>query len=292
MAVRKRAARSALAIAGLLVSTAAPAVGPGWGYVDFARSWGTPQENESGKGSVSHLRVPWGQAFFFAADAERLDAKYDAPKDEITERFELGSVGVGLHTVERTVHLFALADYVEKWRRQHAPSGDTHEPASGAGLAAGARWMATPYLLLEGQYGIKGYVVDGFTKLDLGLRVLPHVWVLGTFNHGPFSGNEYCAGLRWSWEEYSPSLLPGAQLFGGAARDSAGEPSVGQALVTLRALRPQVRPAAGAPEMATIPEGTRIVLVESTSNEFGVWWRFQAGDQPAWIRETDLTGQP
>ena len=284
--------RAALVIVVLLASQAAPAVGPGWGYVDFARTWGTPQINESGKGSAAHLRLPFGENVFFAADAERLDARYDAPKDNVTERFEIGSAGVGVHTVERTAHLFGLVNYVEKRRQQRAPSGDTHEPARGVGFAVGARWLATPYLSVEGQYGLKGYVLDGFTKLDLGLRVLPQVWLLGTFNHGPFSGNEYCAGVRWAWDEYSPSYRPGARAADAASRDSAGELAAGQVLVTLRRLVPQVRPAAGAPELMPIPEGSQLVLQESTRNEFGVWWRVEAGSQDAWIRETDLIGRP
>jgi len=291
MKARRGPAPAALAIIGLLISTAAPAVGPGWGYVDYSRTRGTPQIDETGTGSAAHLRAPFGERFFFAADAERLDAMYDAPNDQVTERFELASVGVGMHTVERTVHLFGQVNYVEKRRGQHAPSGDTHDPASGVGLAAGARWMAMPYLSVEGQYGLKGYVVDGFTKLDIGLRVLPRVWLLGTFNHGPFSGNEYCAGVRWSWEEYSPSHLPGARVADAAAAGSGGELATGQTLLTLRPIVPQVRPAAGAPEVDAIAAGSQILLHESTRNEFGVWWRIQVGEQAGWVREGDLKGR-
>lgn len=284
-------ALSVPAIIGLLFSAAASALGPGWGYLDVSRTWGTPQDNESGRGSAAHLRVPFDEQFFFAADAERLDAKYDAPKDNVTERFELGSVGAGFHTVERTIHLFGQVNYVEKRRRQRTPAGETHEPARGVGLAVGARWLATPYLSLEGQYGLKGYVVDGFTKVDIGLRLLPHLWLLGTFNHGPFSGNEFGVGVRWSWEEYSPSQRPAARPVGAGPRAAAGEFAPALTLVTLQPLVPQVRPAAGAPEGAAIPEGARIVLQESTVNEFGTWWRIVA-TEPLWIREQELTGQP
>src|SRR6185295_5273604 len=103
------------------------------------------------------------------------------------------------------------------------------------GFALGARWLVTPWISIEPQYGLKGYILDGFTKLDIGVRVLPHVWLMGGWDHGPFSGNEYSAGLRWAWTDYSPSQPPGARV--------VGELAVGRTLVALHPLVPQVRPA-------------------------------------------------
>lgn len=280
-------ARAALVLAACLAAAPATALGPGWGYVDLARSWGTPQDNESGKGAVAHLRVPFGEQFYVLANAARLDAHYvdrNAP-----ERFELASTGIGMHTVERSVHLFGEAYYAHKWRALHAPGDESRSSEGGIGIAAGAHWMATPWLSVEGQYGIKGYVIDGFTKLDVGLRLLPHVWLLGTFHHGQFSGNEYCAGLRWAWQEYSYSQRPAARLDGIA---SGARLAVGDTLVVLRALVPQAKPLQGAAELPAIPEGARLVLLESTDNRFGTWWRVTAGGESGWIREAELLGVP
>lgn len=275
--------RAAFLSAALLLAAPALAQGPGWGYVDVARVRATPQIDETGYGWAGTLSIPLDDRYFLSASAERMDAAYDAPST-VTERFELATAGVGFHTVERSVHIFGRLDYAEKRRTQYAPSGVSHEPAGGVGGALGARWLATPWLSVEGQYGIKGYVIDGFTKLDVGLRVLPHAWLLGTFDHGPFSGNEFRFGVRWAWDEYSPMKLPGARL---ENRRAALVP--GQRLTALRTLVPQVRPAAGAPEVEPMAAGTQFTLLESVSNSFGTWWRIGAG---AWIREDELLGQP
>ena len=280
-------ARAALALAAYLTAAPAMALGPGWAYVDLARSWGTPQDNESGKGEVAHLRVPVSEQFFVLANAARLDAHYVDRNAQ--ERFQLASTGIGMHTVERSVHLFAEAYYAYKWRALHAPGDESRSTEGGVGIAAGAHWMATPWLSVEGQYGIKGYVIDGFTKLDVGLRLLPHVWLLGTFHHGQFSGNEYCAGLRWAWQEYSYSQLPAARLDGTVAD---GRLAIGDTLIALRPLVPQAKPLQGATELPAIPEGAQLVLQESADNRFGTWWRVGSGLQSGWVREAELLGVP
>jgi hypothetical protein len=279
-------------IVAMLVSARAGAVGPSWGYLDYSRVWGHAQANEPTEGSLAHLSVPLDDHVFFAAMGERLEGAYQPPKSDLTERFEIASGAVGLHTVEGSAHYFVLLDYVVKERLLHAPGGDSGDRYAGVGFALGARWLVTPYLSIEPQYGLKGYIVDGFTKLDIAMRVLPHVWLTGGFDHGPFSGNEYSVGLRWAWTDYTPSHYPGARLVAAPAGESTDGLTAGQTLVTLRPLRPQVRPAAGAPEMAPIPRGSQIVLQESTPNEFGTWWRIVAGDQTGWIRETELNGRP
>lgn len=290
--MRGRKAAGIALIATILSSNPALALGPAWGYADFYRAWGHPQVNESGRGAAARVSVPLDENVYFAVSGERLDARYPASASHVTERFDLGSVGIGWHTSRGTYHLFGLASYVDKQRLRHSDTGDSRDQAEGPGLTLGIRWLATPYLMVEPQGGIKGYALDGFQRLTVALRLLPHVWAAGEFSHNVFSGNEYLAGLRLTWPDYTPSAPPGARVIDAAHDRAPGvELKAGQALVTLQPLVPQVRPAAGAPELAVIPRDTKIVLRESVTNEFGTWWRIGADDSPQWIREAELKGQ-
>lgn len=285
----RRVAGVVALIAAMLGSKAAQAMGPSWGYAEYFRLSGSPHFDESGYGDAARLSIPLGEFLYFGAAWDRLDAHYDT--GGVAEHLAVGSAGFGLHTTGASGHLFALVNYTEKRLEQYAPTSHG-DRASGPGLAVGARWLATPYLSIEPQGGLKGYYWDGFLKLTVAVRLLPHVWAAGEYNYNVINGPEYLAGLRLTWSDYTPSRPPNARVIAappGSALD--GDLAAGQTLVTLRAVVPQVRPAAGAPEMAPIPKDTKIVLQESISNEFGTWWRIEVGDQTGWIRETDLKGR-
>lgn len=280
-------ARFALLVT-VLGSTLVHAMGPSWDYADYFRLFGRPHVDESGHGDAARLNLALGDSTYFNAAGDRINARYD--RRDIAERLSVASAGFGMHTTGTSGHLFALVNYVWKDRVQYTPTaGGDH--ASGLGFSVGARWLATSYLSIEPQGGFKGYTWDGFQKVTVAVRLMPHVWATGEFSHNVIHGNEWLAGLRLTWSDYTATTPPNARIIalsGGSKDDLA----VGQTLVMLRAVVPQVRPALGAPEMAPLPKDTQIVLRESISNEFGTWWRIDVEGQPEWIRETDLKGRP
>ena len=276
-------------IAGLLGSNPAPAMGPAWSYAEYFRLSGSQHYNDSVYGDAARLSVPLGEFLYFGATWDRLDAQYDT--GGVAEHLAAGTAGLGLHTTGASNQLFVLVNYAEKRLEQYAPTSHV-DRAEGPGVAVGMRWLATPYLAIEPQGGLKGYYWDGFLRLTLAARLLPHVWAAGEYNYNVINGPEWLAGLRLTWSDYTPARLPNA-VVAGASPDRMLETDLaaGQTLITLRAVVPQVRPAAGAPELAPLPKDTKIVLQESISNEFGTWWRIEVGGQSGWIRETDLKGR-
>lgn len=275
-----------LAFATALIVAASPAhaLGPSWSYLEGQFVWAHPQLDERGTGWNIHAATPIDDTFYLVGFGEQIHARYEGI--DVNERFSLASLALGAHVGSGSLHVYGQLHYADKTRTRYELGTKTSDHGAGVGGSVGARWLPWSWLSVEPQTGIKGFVIDGFTKLDIAVKVMPHLWVVGTFHHGLFSGNEYDAGLRWSFNDYTygPDELPSARVLGRRAHDL----KVGDRMAALRRMIPQQRPAGGSAELAPIKEGTEFTLEEAATTRFGTWWRIGEG---AWIREEELLGK-
>jgi hypothetical protein len=288
---------AAVLLLALLPGAAAGAATPYWGYGQYEQTWAQVQADEKGRGSSGLLSVPLTEALYVVATGYELDAWFTDPAVPVTERYTGGSVALGLHGTRRTrAQAFGTLGYFTRERRKRDTTGERTEHTDGGFLTVGAHWLIAPWLSVEpeGGIGYSGhYNFDGIFHLQLGVRVLPRVWLVGGYHQdrGSFLASNYhwSAGLRLAWRDSAPPRPAGAKPLRGDADGSAASGwRPGETLQAQRALKLQARPLAGAPEIADVPIGALIVLQKSARNEFGTWWRVTVGADEGWIRESQL----
>lgn len=271
------------------------AQGPSWAYAQYEQVWERPQADQESSGYSAQISLPLSQYLYASASGTVMDAHFTNPSIPVTEEFESGSVGLGLHSTAGKAHAFGLLSYGQKSRDSRNGTQEFHDREEGVGLTLGARWLITPYLSFEPEGGFSDAVLDAFVRVKIALRLVPHVWLVGGYSSGAFvSGDAWSAGIRLTWTD---STLPPVRRRGAKVLPSDPDLpppgrkaplSAGQTLKALRVLRLQVRPLAGAPEVALVPAGATMVLQQSTRNDFGTWWQVTAGEQEGWIREKEL----
>jgi len=286
-------ARTWLALMATVCSGASFAQGPGWAYAQYEEVWSRPQSDQEGRGRAGQLSLPLSQYFYASIAGTEMDEHFTDPSFSETDELESWSAGLGLHSTFGKAHAFGRVSYVETTTLSTSELGQLEQRDSDVQLALGARWLMTPWFSFEPEGGFSTDVFDGFVHVTLALRLIPHVWLLGGYTNGAFNvENSWSAGVRLSWQDASGPrpLGRGAKPLRAAPGEAAPKTSLaaGQTLQTLRLLRLQVRPLAGAPEIADLPAGTQLILQENRQNEFGTWWRVMAGDKEGWIRETEL----
>lgn len=270
------------------------AQGPAWSYAQYENLWVRPQADQEGSGWTARLSVPLTEALYLSASGAKMDVYFTDPAITQTETFESGSIGLGVHSTYGKAHAFGQLSYGEQ-KSEFTDGADQWERReSGATLVLGARWLVAPWLSFEPEGGVSNRILDAFGRVRIGVRLVPHVWLVGAYTAGHFYAEDaWTAGVRLAWRDFSGPRPrgPGARVVpraGEPAPDRNAPLAAGQTLRTLRTVRLQVRPLAGAPEIAALPADTTLVLHESTRNDFGAWWRVTAGDREGWIRETDL----
>lgn len=284
------------AVAG--IAGPASAQGPGWGHVEYGHLWTSVQADLSGEGNAIMAIVPLSQSWFLAASHAQSKAEYDDPQIATVEELEATSVGLGIHSTGRKGHLFAQLSHTA-FEYQGALTNNSPQPPvhdSGVSFSMGYRYLERTWLTLEPEFGIAhygDYALDyrTFGRFKVAVRLVPHVWAVGGYSWGltilDADDRTLSAGIRLAWQDSTPArrMPPGAKVVGGPAPTGL---ALGQTLVALRALQLQQRPANGAPETSVIPKGASLVLLETTSNPFGNWWRVGADGQEGWIREVWL----
>jgi hypothetical protein len=274
----------------LLVCAPAAAQGPSWGYVDYAHSWLKLQEDLSGEGDGIFVSLPLSERWFVAGSAAESEARYDDPMIADVERRESINAGIGIHSIGRKGHVYALLSHSHI---ELTSSAAAEEQREGAVFAMGYRYMERPWLVLEPEFGLghydHTYDFQSFLRIKAAVRVVPRAWVVASYSSGltPMDdGNVLALGVRLAWRDSTPE-----RKVPPAVRAPSGEGAtlaVGQSVVTVWALRLQEQPAFGARETVAVPAGETVQLIETRQNSFGRWWRVRAGDEEGWIREGHL----
>jgi len=276
----------AVALAGVPILSSAQ--GPSWNYAQYGHVDVDLASDLESHGETAEISLSLPGAWLVFATGNVLEL-HDHNAGVDNDRIEGGRLGIGGHTTIGTEQWFALISYVSE---KHAGQ----ERSEGGAFSTGVRWLATPWMSFEPE------VVWAFTnrsdsddtnfdqivRAQVVLRVVPQVWIFGGYSSSLFDySRSASAGLRFTFGDKAPTRRPGAKAAGPASQPD-GPLQVGQTLVALRSLVLQQRPAFGAAEIAVIPQGATLLLLETSENDFGGWWKVSTDNREGWIREAHL----
>jgi len=266
--------------------------GPGWGSVEGGRLYAKLQSDEEGDGKFGAINIPISEYWMAVGRVSTLDAHFTNPAIPVTERYRNYSAGLGLHDNWGRAHGYATLGYaVSKRHTEGAGSKPFDDNHYGAVLDMGVRILARPWLELEPAGSVESF--GATLRFSLGLRVLPHLWLVGGYAADTVFSDEngWTAGLRLTLSDAtSAPVKPRGTAPLSAAEAAGDEPgfAAGQVFEALRTLRLQARPRFGAPETVVVPKGATLALQKAETNDFGNWWYVSVDGKEGWLRESEL----